>query len=847
MSSKIGHFEILSELAKSATSEVYKANDSQSGQTVALKAIQLSAFGDQAPALLQSLAEETETAKALGHSNLAPLYGTGEIEGQFCASMEYIQGNSVATMVARKEGFSIWDLLDVGRQVCSGLDHAHSHRIFHYSMEPAKIMCGWDGTVKILGFGISSAGKFAAQTPGAILPPLHYMSPEQVRGEAIDSRSNLFSLGAMFYEMVTDRKAFDREDVESLQQSILECTPVPPMHLNPKLHPMLSDLILKALSKDPEQRYQSGRELLDDLEKCKESKPLAAKAPAAAPKSAAVNPQASAAAQAKLAAQPSARPAPAKPPSAVSVPKRSPEPKPAVATPVQQKPAVPKAPSPAAVKSQPVAQAPKAAAAAAGWSGEAASSAAATPQLDSSNQFISSCVKATIDSESQEEATMSSAVDELEIEIPETSAPKINVDPLMAEGGPAQGAGISFSEMTELPPLKEVYVEPPPPPPVLEPPRPAKGATVFQGGAREEEEKPKIQPRVVAQKAIKEIKGVPPRLVMYSVGGAVALILLIVAGLFIHIHNLNTADEPSDSATSQASQPAAQSTPQAAAPVASAASPAAAQPAAPAEEEESARGTTRAARHRNAHRKVAAAAPAIVPGQMLVDSTPQGAKVQVDGKTDPSWVTPFTLTGLDPGQHTVTVSKAGFSSDTRSVTVTSGSKSFVISHLAQLMATLAVSSTPAGANVYVDGRNSGKTTPAQVSVDKGNHVILVRKSGYLDETTSAQFVLGQTVNFSPALRPLGNVDDIKTVGRMKRLFGGGGEQGMGTVSVRTQPKGAQIAVNQHMLEKNSPVEFVLDPGNYIVDITLSGYAPVHKVISVDKGGKVVVDETLQRQ
>jgi len=232
---------------------------------------------------------------------------------------------------------------------------------------------------------------------------------------------------------------------------------------------------------------------------------------------------------------------------------------------------------------------------------------------------------------------------------------------------------------------------------------------------------------------------------------------------------------------------------------------------------------------------------------MLVDSTPQGAKVQVDGKTDPSWVTPFTLTGLDPGQHTVTVSKAGFSSDTRSVTVTSGSKSFVISHLAQLMATLAVSSTPAGANVYVDGRNSGKTTPAQVSVDKGNHVILVRKSGYLDETTSAQFVLGQTVNFSPALRPLGNVDDIKTVGRMKRLFGGGGEQGMGTVSVRTQPKGAQIAVNQHMLEKNSPVEFVLDPGNYIVDITLSGYAPVHKVISVDKGGKVVVDETLQRQ
>ena len=71
-------------------------------------------------------------------------------------------------------------------------------------------------------------------------------------------------------------------------------------------------------------------------------------------------------------------------------------------------------------------------------------------------------------------------------------------------------------------------------------------------------------------------------------------------------------------------------------------------------------------------------------------------------------------------------------------------------------------------------------------------------------------------------------------------------QGMGTVSIKTQPKGAQIAVNQHMLEKESPVEFILDPGNYVVDITLSGYAPIHKVITVDKGGKVAIDETLQR-
>ena len=119
----------------------------------------------------------------------------------------------------------------------------------------------------------------------------------------------------------------------------------------------------------------------------------------------------------------------------------------------------------------------------------------------------------------------------------------------------------------------------------------------------------------------------------------------------------------------------------------------------------------------------------------------------------------------------------------------------------------------------MDGKNTGKLTPAQVSIDKGQHAVLVRKSGYLDETTSAQFALGQTVRFSPTLRPLGNVDDIKTVGEMNKLFGGKEAQSVGTVSIKTQPKGAQVAVNEHMLDKDSPVDFALDPGNYVMDIT----------------------------
>src|SRR5246127_749149 len=145
--------------------------------------------------------------------------------------MEYIQGNSIATMLARKEGFSIWDLLDISRQVCAGLDHAHHHKVFHFSLEPAKVMVTWDGTVKILSFGISSTGYMVAGAAGAPPSPLFYMSPEQICGEPSDARSNLFSWGAMLYEMVTDQKAFDGADADAVRHKILHKMPLPPARL----------------------------------------------------------------------------------------------------------------------------------------------------------------------------------------------------------------------------------------------------------------------------------------------------------------------------------------------------------------------------------------------------------------------------------------------------------------------------------------------------------------------------------------------------------------------------------------------------------------------------------------
>src|SRR5438046_3932983 len=187
MSNKIGRFEISNEIARTEIGCTYKASDTESGHTVALKTINLELLGDQAEALVQRIDEEAETSKALSSHNIALLYGAGDIDGKLCAAMEYVQGNSIATMLARKEGFSIWDLQDITRQACQGLDHAHSHNVAHYSLEPAKIMVAWDGTVKLLSFGISSMGALGWHAAGKPIEVLYYMSPEQIRGEPVDA------------------------------------------------------------------------------------------------------------------------------------------------------------------------------------------------------------------------------------------------------------------------------------------------------------------------------------------------------------------------------------------------------------------------------------------------------------------------------------------------------------------------------------------------------------------------------------------------------------------------------------------------------------------------------------
>ncbi len=804
-------FEVQSELSKSDSATIYKALDQETNQVVALKTQNLAPLGDRASAFVDALVAEGLSTRNLAAQNIVPIYGAGEIDGQFSAAMEYIQGNSVATMLARNEGFSIWDILDISRQLCAGLEQAAAKGVAHSSFEPAKIMVQWDGMVKILGYGISKMSLIGAELGNGMGRLTPYCSPEQLRGEVVDSQSNLFSLGTILYEMVAGRRAFNASDTAALLSQIENDMPPSPTSLNPKILPSVSAVILKALAKDPATRYRDARELLDDLEKCKESgkKTVGEPKTITPPAGVAVDPAMRTSAANKFVS-----------PGGPSDPD--------LTNPAQQKVSVSQASA-----ARPAAQTP---------GRPAATSPASQVQLRAA---AAAGVGAGMPAETVSTGANFGARQVTEFEVSSTASPSqvslqekspIMVDPMMAESATAGSAAVrSFSDLAEMPPLKEpVYSAPVPE--RVEPSNTT--VTIYP----KKQVKPKMQPREVAGKAIKEISTVPPRLMLFAILGAVGLILVVAVALFLHVRS-------EDDGSTAAPHPIQATSSE------KAVAPALARPShtIPVVEENKPTISVRQPENRAAKKSKRTFAPAAVAvaqvGQALIDSDPQGAQIQIDGNSDPAWVTPFNVAGLSAGKHIISASKASYSADIHTLEVVAGAKATLTLHLTPMNAVISVSSNPAGAAVTLDGKATGKLTPTQFSTEKGSHTVALRKNGYLDESVTTDLAAGQNFQFAPTLKALGNVDNIKTVGKMNKLFSHGSEStaGMGAVSIHTQPKGAQVVINQRVLDKFSPLEIMLGPGNYAVDITLTGFKPLHKVVTVERGSKAAIDEILERQ
>lgn len=682
--------ELVKELPRGSVGVVHQARNPQQNRSVALRKFEVPEWLDDANELIQKILAEAKAASALDHPNIAKLHTCGYKDFTLFMTAEFIEGQNLKEYMAKRQP-EMSEVLQMAKQLLAALDYAHSKGVCHNFLNPYNIKVLPDGTLKLLDFGLLRDKNLLTQSPTKKLENEPYLSPEQVKHKPVTGATNIFNAATIIYQLYTARSPFSGPHLGEVDRAITDVNPHPMQMAHPRVPEEISKVVLKALAKNPAERYSSGQQFFAALEEAAKAAPIAR------------------------------------------------------ANSTGSMPAYKDGPGPNASQAMKAMPGPN-----------ASQSFKAVPGPNASQSF---------------RATPSgSASQAVKVQTPGT--------------------------------VGTTYVGP---------------------------EKTSVRKPVSTANHWKVVAAV--------VGG---LCLIVVLALLFQRHPAEEEDAATPSA--KAAAPFSGKAEQAIEKVK-----AAEEKAQDIQEGKAHAAPARAGRSARYAPAAPVAPPTAKEGQLIVSSMPMGATVEIEGHTGQQWKAPQTVPGLAAGTYKVTFNMPGYATETRTVQVTGGARTPLDVRMVAVKGFVTVASKPAGAEIWINGKDTGKVTPIEFLVEPGTQSIMVRKQGYLEASTDLKLVAGQSVNYAPSLMAAGRTDNIRLVGSSgvgKLLGNNGSSSGMARIEIKTEPKGAQVTINGTPLQKTTPLEIQLEAGNYDITIQKDGFKPIHESAIVGMDDRIKIERSL---